>query len=458
MTDIFSVESEIAKGIAESLQAKLSGREEQALAVKTTTNPEAYDAYLRGLALEDRSRYDISSYPPDLAKKAISFYEQAVQLDPDFAIAWARLSRADALLYFLRNDATTAARAARGDAARGALDNAQKLEPNSPETLLALGYYQYWVLSDYGLAKTTFGRVTKVLPGNSEVPHALGRIARREGHWDESIAHYERALALDPRNVDWLGDAAWTYAMFRQFPSALKLYDRALDITPDNPYEMASKASIYQAQGDLQEAARSLSEISEQTPNDNTLPIKITQLRLERNYAEALRLLQAQLAQFHYDSQFGKGSDQLALAFAQRLVGDTAGAKITAEQARTTFEQLCRDQPDNVYFATSLSQVYTVMGEKDSALKEAEHAIMLRPTVKDRLEGPAFEENLALIQTIFGENSRAISTLRQLLQTPYSSPLYGPAPVTPALLRLDPIWDPLRSDPAFQKLCEEKQP
>src|SRR5436189_3689988 len=244
--------------------------------------------------------------------------------------------------------------------------------------------------------------------------------------------------------------------MFRQFPSALKLYDRALDITPDNPYEMASKASIYQAQGDLQEAARSLSEISEQTPNDNTLPIKITQLRLERNYAEAVRLLQAQLAQFHYDSQFGKGSDQVALAFAQRLVGDTAGAKITAEQARTTFEQLCRDQPDNVYFATSLSQVYTVMGEKDSALKEAEHAIMLRPTVKDRLEGPAFEENLALIQTIFGENSRAISTLRQLLQTPYSSPLYGPAPVTPALLRLDPIWDPFARRSRVPKTLRRK--
>ena len=167
LTDIFGVESEIAKGIAESLQAKLTGREEQALAVKPTNNPEAYDAYLRGLAFEARS---YASYCRS-HEKASGFYERAVQLDPNFALAWARLSRADAHLYFIRVDTTTAARR---DAAKRALENAQKLEPNSPETLLALGYYQYWVLRDYGPAKTTFDRVSKMLPGSSEVPYALG--------------------------------------------------------------------------------------------------------------------------------------------------------------------------------------------------------------------------------------------------------------------------------------------
>ena len=287
LTDIFAVESEVARAIADQLQAKLTGREEQALAVKPTSSAEAYDAYLRGLAFEARSHF---SYSNDLLAKVIDFYERAVQIDPKFAVAWARLSRADALLYFNRHDTTSAAR---GYAAKHALENAQKLEPNSPETLLAVGYYQYWVLRDYGDAKTTFSRVSKMLPGNSEVPDALGFIARREGRWDQSIAYFEQALALDPRNVELLTDAAETYSMVRQFPVALKLCDRALDIIPNDPDVMAAKAMIYLAQGNLQEAARFVSEINEQTPNEETFAIKITQLRLERNYSEAVRLLQA---------------------------------------------------------------------------------------------------------------------------------------------------------------------
>ena len=363
-------------------------------------------------------------------------------------LAWTRY------LYFNRFDATTARR---GDAAKSALENAQKLEPNSPETLLALGYYQYWVLLDYGTAKATFERVSKMLPGSSEAPTALGLVARRNGHWDESIAYFEQALALDPRNVELLDYAALTYAILRQFPAALKLYDRALDITPNDPEVMACKAGIYQAHGNLQEAAKLLTEINPQTSNGYPFYIKITQLRLERNYGEAIRLLQAKLAQFHYDSDFDKGDDQVRLALMQRLAGDTAGARVTAEQARNTLEQLYRNQPDRAHIAETLSQAYAVMGQKDSAVKLAERAIMLLPSTKDRAFVPGLEQNLALIQTIIGENSRAISTLTQLLQTPYSSWLYR-NPITPALLRLDPLWDPLRADPAFQKLCEEKQP
>ena len=447
LSDMLGVESEVAKRIAESLQAKLSGREKQALAVKPTNNPEAYDAYLRGLAFETRSVGNI-----DLQRKACDSYELAVQLDPNFAVAWARLSRANAYTSFSYSDAT----AGRRDTSKRALENAQRLEPNSPEILVALGYYQYHVLNDYGAAKTTFDRVSKILPGNSEVARALGLIARREGQWDQSVAYWEQALALDPRNVQLLMDAAETYAQLRQFPAALKLYDRVLDITPNDLSVMAVKACIYQAQGDLQEAARFLSGINEQTPSEGTFGIKITQLRLERRLSEAVGLLQARLAKFQYASLYDNGSDQTALAFTQLLAGDAAGAKVRAEQARNTLEQLCRDQPGNAFAAALLSQAYAAMGEKQLALKTAEHAMMLLPTAKDRVAGPVFEENVALIQTIFGEKSQAISTIAQLLQTPCSSSLYQPTPITSSLLRLDPIWDPLRGDPAFQKLCEEK--
>ena len=450
LTDIFSVESEIAKGIAESLQAKLTGREEQALAVKPTNNLEAYDAYLRGLSFDARFHFSIGDR--DLGLKAVGFYERAVQLDPKFALAWARLSRAHAVFYFVPGDETTVARR---DAAKSALENAQKLQPSSPETQLALGYYHYHVLRDYGLAKTTFGLVGKMLPGSSEVPAALAFVARREGHWDESVVYSEQALALDPRNVQLLNEAAVTYAELRQFPTALKLYDRALDIVPDEPGVMALKANIHLAEGNLEQAGKLLSQINAQTPSTITLMTKMTQLRLERNYAEAIQFLQARLVQFHSASDTDKVITQVILAVTQRLAGDTAGARVAAEQACNTLEHLCKNQPDNYVFAGMLSLANAALGEKNSALKEAQRAIKFLPSAKDRLYGPACEENLALIQTMFGENSQAIPTLGRLLQTPYSSFFYGQTPVTPALLRLDPYWDPLRGDPAFQKLCED---
>ena len=410
---------------------------------------EAYDAYLRGLAFDTRK-----GYSGDALRKAISFFERAVQLDPNFALAWARLSRGHAFLYFVPGGDRTGARR---DAAKKALETAQKLQPNSPETQLALGYYQYYVPRDYGLAKSTFGLVGRMLPGSSEVSAALAFVARREGHWDESIAYWEEALALDPRNVEFLNQTAITYTMLRQFPTALKLHDRALDIVPNEPGVMAVKANIHQAEGNLEQAGKLLSQINAQTPSTIALVIKMTQLRLERNYAEAIQFLQARLDQFHSASETDKAITQVFLAVTQRLAGDTAGAKVAAEQACTTLESLCKNQPDNAFLVAGLSLANAVLGEKELALKEAERAITLSPSIKDRMRGPACEEILALVETMVGENSRAISTLTRLLQTPYSSWLYS-GPVTASLLRLDPFWDPLRADPALQKLCGEKQP
>src|SRR5882724_593279 len=446
LNDIFGVESEVAKGIAESLQAKLTGREEQALAARPTNNPEAYEAYLRGVAFQGRIYSSIHT-----ALKTIGYFERAVQLDPNFALAWARLSRAHAYLYFQRVDT------ARPDVAKVALEHAQKLQPNSPETLLALGYYQYYVLGDYQLAKATFRLFNKLLPNNSEVAWALSAVNRRIGKWDESLTWVERALAMDPRNGELITTAAWTYEMLRQFPKALKLYDRALDIVASDPDLLSTEAGVYQAEGDLERAGKFLSDITAETPFEGAFFIKVLQLRLERNHEEAVRLLQARLAQFQFTSEINKGITQLQLAFAQRLAGDTAGAKVIAEQARNTLAPLCKHQPDNYNFAAWLGLAYAALGEKDLALQEGERAVTLMPSSKDAVEGPGAEENLALIQAFFGENSRAISTLRRLLQRPLQSQLYGPMPLTSAFLRLDPLWDPLRADPAFQQLCEEKQ-
>jgi tetratricopeptide (TPR) repeat protein len=248
---------------------------------------------------------------------------------------------------------------------------------------------------------------------------------------------------------------------------ALKLYDQALDITPNDPDVMAAKANIYQAQGNLEQAARCLSQITAQTPG--VLESKISQSALERNYGEAIRLVQARLARLQtegemiaaggFESETVKGTHamlQLALATIQLAAGDSTGAKFTAEQARNTLEGVRKTQSDApvIWFATA--QANALVGEKEAARKAAERAIMLLPSAKDATDRAALEEYLAFIQMILGENSRATATLAQLLQTSYSTGA-GRTPITPAILRLDPIWDPLRSDPAFKKLCEEKQ-
>ena len=241
-----------------------------------------------------------------------------------------------------------------------------------------------------------------------------------------------------------------------EFADARKLYERALEITPNDLDLIAAKAGTYQAEGNLKEAAILLVEINEQSPVQPFIT-KMTQLRLERNHSEAVRLSQARQAQFQFAAQIDQGTNEVILAFAQRLVGNTAAAKETTQEARKTLELLCRDQPDNSFFAQQLALANAAVEEKEMALSEAQRITTLLPSSKDPLSGPTREEVLALIQMMFGDRARPISTLSRLLQTPYISWLYGPMPATAALLRLDPVWDPLRTDPDFQKLCQEKQ-
>jgi tetratricopeptide (TPR) repeat protein len=249
---------------------------------------------------------------------------------------------------------------------------------------------------------------------------------------------------------------AWNHGLLRQFPPALKLYDRALDIMPNDSDVMAAKASICLAQGNIREAAALLAGINEQTPNEATFYVKVLQLRFERKYDEAIRLLQARRAQFHFADQYSNAWDQLVLAVMQQLGGDSAGARVNGRHARDALEQLCRDRTDVAFMNAWLSHAYAVLGEMDSAQKAAEREITLR--FKDAMQGPGGEENLAFIKANIGEKKQATAILSKLLQTSYSSLIYSSVtPVTPALLRLDPFWDPLRGDPAFQKLCDEKQ-
>jgi TolB-like protein/Flp pilus assembly protein TadD len=446
LTDIFAVETEIAKSIAEQLQAKLTGHEQQALAVKPTNSPEAYDAYLRGLAAEGQYMHSVYA-----GFDAASSYERAVQLDPSFAVAWARLSRVDSDLYGSPDDPTPTRR----DAAKRALEAAQKLEPSSPETQLALARYQFLVLRDYAAAEATYREVGKALPGNSDVPSTLAWMAKRQGRWEEATAYYEQALVLDPRNTDLLSFAAINYGDLRNFDAARKLCDRGLDVSPNDLDFMAAKAALYQAEGKIAEADKLLQNVNAVTPSITAVVPKIGQFWLERDHSGAIALLQTRFAQHPFRSDLEKGIFRAALAFSERFAGNDSAVKTAAEQARDILKPLCATQPENSFAALWLSRAYALLGDRNSAYAEANRAKQLDE--KNAAVEPGDEENFALIDTIAGNNAKAISILARLLQVPYQSSVYQ-TPVTPALLRLDPLWDPLRSDPAFQKLCEQKEP
>ena len=308
-----------------------------------------------------------------------------------------------------------------------------------PHGLTTTVYFQYGTTISYGLT-TAIQRQT----GN-----AYHNVAANIGGLTASTTYHFRIVATNSAGTRYGADRIFTTLSATGPPMVMTR------VIPDDPELMALKANMYQAEGNLQESARLLIDVDERTTSTIAFLTKLTQLRLERNHAEAIRLLQARRAQVPSACD---GFEMLHLAFAQSLFGDTAGAKSTAQQVRNTLEPLSKEQPDIPDFAIQLALADAVLGQKDSALKGAERAIMLVPSVKDPVHRAGYEEILALIQTVLGENSRAISTLTELLKTPYGNLIYGPAPVTPALLRLDPIWDPLRTDPAFQKLCEEKQP
>src|SRR5438067_7865841 len=227
LTDIFSVESEVAKAIADQLRVHLSGREEQVIAAKPTDNPEAYDAYLRGLAYSLKA-----GTSPANSLGAQKYLREAVRLDPKFALSWALLSYVDALGYLTQSLQPTLALR---EEARQAAETALKLQPNLGESVLAKGAYHYFCLKDYDTAVRYFEQARQFLPNSSRIPESLANVARRRGHWDQSEAYFIEAERLDPRNVNLLSNHALSYAALRRFPEALRKLDEVLNITPDDP-------------------------------------------------------------------------------------------------------------------------------------------------------------------------------------------------------------------------------
>lgn len=438
LTDVFEIQSDLAREIADALQAKLSPAEKSQMTRKPTENGEAYLAFVQA--------HDLSCAMEDLTKlkQSEQLYQRAVELDPNFALALARYSQLESWMV-RTHDASSDHR----EKARTLAERALQLQPDLPEAHLALGFSYYYGDNNYEAALKEFEIAQRALPNESEVYLAIGAIQRRQGKWAESTANLEKAASLNPKDTWPLHNLALNYQRQRNFDAANKTLDRALQINPTGIglWEIKVKLAIAE-KGDFSvyeqamEKGKSFSMSNEERLQ--TIGSEANLLLLQRKYDQLL-----QLGEKFPDDSFAAVPGMLAMKYfaigiAQKGLGDDTAAHTALVKSKNILEEQLKQKPDNPDLHVGFAKILAWLGEKGAAIAEAQRAMDLRPESKDAFEGSEITEQAAQVYTILGDNARAIELLDGLLSRP--------SEVTLQALKVNPAWDPLRNDPEFQAL------
>jgi len=440
LENIFSIQREVATSVAEALKARLTGAEEQALEQKPTSSPQAYDAYLRGLAFALRP-----SYYERNTLAAVERFSEAVKLDPKFAVAWAWLARVSALGY--SNSAGNDVAALR-ETAKDAVAKVTQLQPNLGEAFLAQGYFHYYCERNYDAAIASFEKARQLAPKTSDALEALALVSRRKGKWQQSLEYFRQATEIDPRNISLLASYGDTYVELREYSSALKTYDQILEISPDNADALVSKAEIHQMEGNLSEAAMLLSRMRSD-PSSEAFVVQIWQRIYERRFADAIAMVSDAITAPDLPS-WPKAIYRATLADLKAFTGDTIGARTAWQQLRDEVESSRRQMKEERFG-------FSVLAAADAALGDQRKALAIVDQVPvDSLNVGVLAYLRARIAIYAGDKDSAIEQLAISAHNPVSggsgfSASYGD-------LKLNPVWDTLRGDPRFEKIVASLAP
>jgi len=446
LADSLGLQGELASEIAEALRATLSTDEQARVTAKPTQNPDAYVFYLRANQISRNPDTLLEDY-----KTAEQLYVQAIALDPDFALAHARLASVCAEIFHYYEPTQDWENRARAEA-----EIALHLQPNLAEAHLALGQCIYWMDQDYERALEQFDIAARLSPSNGDIGRLIAAIKRRQGKWEQSLKEYERVARLDPQNPNTVRELIFTNTAMRRWPEAARWVEQLRAMAPASIVAKIQSGYVdFWWKGDTALLKSFLNQVpSGVDPDGGVTSVRWEVAMLDRDYAAARRAIDGSTAkELSYTAEgatprsFFEGS----IALAQ---GDIAGSQKYFADAQPVFENAVKEAPLSAMRHANLGWFYAFMGRKEDAMREGRRAVELKPESKDAVDGVIANCYLALIYARVGEKDLEFALLDRLIKTPgaVDSVDYS---VTINDLKHRWEWDPIRSDPRFQKLLEQ---